>query len=37
MKADVFLDSNVVLYTEDLADGQEYGGVRVVNPFRGLD
>jgi predicted nucleic acid-binding protein len=23
-----------VLYTEDLNDGQFYGGVRVVNPFR---
>jgi predicted nucleic acid-binding protein len=26
-----------VLYSEDLNDGQEYGGVRVVNPFRGSD
>ena len=25
------------LLSEDLADGQSYGGVRVVNPFRGLD
>jgi len=25
------------LYSEDLSDGQEYDGVRVVNPFRGLD
>ena len=24
-----------VLYSEDLSDGQDYGGVRVVNPFRG--
>lgn len=24
-----------VLYSEDLGDGQEYGVVRVVNPFRG--
>jgi predicted nucleic acid-binding protein len=23
-----------VLYSEDLADGQKYGGVRVVNPLR---
>ena len=23
--------------SEDLADGQNYGGPRVVNPFRGLD
>ena len=51
MKADVFLDSNVILYaaanvqqeaaktlySEDLSDGQRYGGVEVVNPFRGLD
>lgn len=22
-----------ILYTEDLNDGQDYGGVRVVNPF----
>jgi predicted nucleic acid-binding protein len=22
------------LYSEDLSDGQQYGGVRVVNPFR---
>jgi predicted nucleic acid-binding protein len=26
----------VVVYSEDLADGQAYDGVRVVNPFRGL-
>jgi predicted nucleic acid-binding protein len=25
------------LLSEDLADGQGYGGVRVVNPFRGRD
>jgi len=25
------------LLSEDLADGQSYGGVRVVNPFRGKD
>lgn len=25
-----------ILYSEDLNDGQEYGGVRVVNPFHGL-
>ena len=25
------------LYSEDLSDGQEYDGVEVVNPFRGLD
>lgn len=24
-----------VLYSEDLSDGQEYGGIRVVNPFNG--
>jgi len=24
-----------VLYSEDLSDGQSYGSVRVVNPFRG--
>lgn len=23
-----------VLYSEDLSDGQDYGGVRVVNPFQ---
>ena len=26
-----------VLYSEDLSHGQEYGGVRVVNPFRADD
>jgi predicted nucleic acid-binding protein len=26
-----------VLYSEDLAHGQDYGGVRVVNPFRNAD
>jgi predicted nucleic acid-binding protein len=26
-----------VLYSEDLNHGQDYGGVRVVNPFRGAD
>jgi hypothetical protein len=36
MKADVFLDSNVILHTGDLSDGQEYDGVKAVNPFRGL-
>ena len=25
------------LLSEDLADGQSYGGVRVINPFRGLE
>lgn len=25
-----------VLYTEDLNDGQTFGSVRVVNPFKGL-
>lgn len=25
------------LLSEDLADGQSYGGVRVINPFRGID
>lgn len=25
------------LYSEDLNDGQDYGGVRVVNPFMDLD
>jgi predicted nucleic acid-binding protein len=25
-----------VVLSEDLADGADYGGVRVVNPFRGL-
>jgi predicted nucleic acid-binding protein len=25
------------LYSEDLSDGQSYDGVRVVNPFKGLD
>ncbi len=24
------------LYSEDMADGQDYGGVRVVNPFKGV-
>ena len=22
------------VYTEDLSDGQDYGGLRVINPFR---
>jgi predicted nucleic acid-binding protein len=26
-----------VLYSEDLSDSQDYGGVRVVDPFRGDD
>jgi predicted nucleic acid-binding protein len=26
-----------VLLTEDLSDGQDYAGVRVVNPFRRID
>jgi predicted nucleic acid-binding protein len=40
-----FWDANIVaaarqsgakeLWTEDLNDGQDYGGVRVVNPFKG--
>jgi predicted nucleic acid-binding protein len=25
-----------IVYSEDLSDGQDYGGVRVVNPFRQL-
>jgi predicted nucleic acid-binding protein len=25
------------LYSEDFSDGQEYDGVKVINPFRGLD
>jgi predicted nucleic acid-binding protein len=25
-----------ILYSEDLSDGQSYGGVRVMNPFRGI-
>jgi len=25
-----------ILYSEDMSDGQDYGGVRVVNPFRSL-
>ena len=26
-----------ILYSEDLSDGQQYDGVTVVNPFKGLD
>jgi predicted nucleic acid-binding protein len=26
-----------VLYSEDLSHGQEYGGIRIVNPFRSGD
>ena len=34
MNAEVFVDTNVLLYTiEDLNKGQDYDGVRVVNPF----
>jgi predicted nucleic acid-binding protein len=35
-----FVDTNIMLYAidldpgEDSSDGQDYGGVRVVNPFR---
>jgi predicted nucleic acid-binding protein len=25
------------VYSEDLSDGQTYGGVKVINPFRGLE
>ena len=25
-----------VVYSEDLSDGQDYDGVKVINPFRGL-
>jgi len=25
------------LYSEDFSDGQDYDGVRVINPFKGLD
>lgn len=32
MTDEIFLDSNV--YSEDMNDGQVYGGVRVVNPFK---
>jgi len=31
-----FVDTNVLLYSEDLLDGQSYDGVRVVNPFRSV-
>ena len=27
----------VILYSEDLSDGQTYGGVRVLNPFKRQD
>ena len=33
MNASKFLDTNVLLYAYDLNHGQNYGGVRVVNPF----
>jgi len=26
-----------ILYSEDLSDGQDYNGVKVINPFKGLD
>lgn len=26
-----------ILYSEDLSDGQDYDGVKAVNPFKGLD
>ncbi|MBI5329341.1 MAG: PIN domain-containing protein [Betaproteobacteria bacterium] len=28
------LSGAAILYSEDMNDGQDYGGVRVVNPFR---
>jgi len=30
---DSFVDTNVLLYSEDLNHGQNYDGVRVRNPF----
>jgi predicted nucleic acid-binding protein len=33
MTAEVFLDSNILLYTEDLNHGQDYSGVKAINPF----
>jgi predicted nucleic acid-binding protein len=34
MNAEVFVDTNILLYTID--DGQNYDGVTVVNPFTGV-
>lgn len=38
MAGSVFVDTNVLIYaielSEDLNDGQDFAGVRVVNPFR---
>jgi predicted nucleic acid-binding protein len=33
MSVDVFPDTNVSRYSEDLNNGQLYGRVQVVNPF----
>jgi predicted nucleic acid-binding protein len=34
MIAEAFLDTNVLLYSEDLSHGQEFETLRIVNPFR---
>ncbi len=36
MNVDVFLDTNILVWSEDLNTGQDYGGVCVVNPLHGL-
>ncbi len=33
MAAGVFLDTNILLYSEDFTHGQEFDGLHVVNPF----
>ena len=35
--SDVFIDTNVLLYWEDLAHGEVYDGVQVINPFLNLE
>ena len=32
----VFVDTNVLVYSEDMAHEQTYGGVHVINPFSEL-
>jgi hypothetical protein len=31
MPADLFIDT---IYSEDLSDEQDYGGIRIINPFK---
>lgn len=39
MPAERFIDTNILLYGYDLdfSHGQDYGGIRAINPFLGLE